>query len=123
MDVSTVEIVIHTKTIKVEVPTNLFDLVVELEEIRGEFKAFTPAASAITEILRSLLPHELRPPTARQVSYASTIAKRLAMNLPENALRDTSVCSNFITEYEDQYTALKEPKKRSKKQTSELDPD
>ncbi len=114
MNFSTVEIVIQGRSINVEVPTFLYDLVVERDELRSEFKAFTPAANAVGEILRSLLPVELRPPTAKQVSYATTIAKRLGMVLPANALRDANVCGNFISENAVLFDGVKESKKNGR---------
>lgn len=93
-------------------------MVGELDDINDFFKLYTPTSETIASILRSLLPVDWRPPTHRQMAYASTIASGLGLYLPENALRDTTVCSEFIAENVDAYNLAKEEKRLLKKKPS-----
>lgn len=103
IDVEIVELLINGKTLRVEVPANVFNMVGELEEedVKPSYALYTPISELVTSIVRALLPLHWRPPTQRQLSYATTISTRLGIRLPENALRDTTVCSAFISENEE----------------------
>ena len=70
--------------------------------------------------MRALLPLDWRPPTQQQLSYATTIAEGLGLRLPENALRDTTVCSAFIASHEEAHSVAKEEKRAAKEEEKRL---
>ena len=114
IDIEIVELLVNGKTLRIEVAANLYNMVGELDEVKTDFPLYTPISESVTSIVRALLPLDWRPPTQRQLSYATTMAKGLGLRLPENALRDTRVCSEFIASHEKAYSTAKEEKRLNK---------
>ena len=114
IDTEIVTLSANGKTLQIEIAANLFKMIGEHDEIKATFALYTPTSEAISAIFRALLPLDWRPPTQRQLSFATTISAALGIPLPENALRDATVCSAFIGENADEYSAAKEGKQLAK---------
>lgn len=54
--------------------------------------------SQLDDLLRQSIPFDKRPPTHRQINYATEIAATLSIDLPAKALINTDSCSLFIEE-------------------------
>ena len=120
IDIEIVELLVNGKTLRIEVAANLYNMVGELDEVKTDFPLYTPISESVTSIVRALLPLDWRPPTQRQLSYATTMAKGLGLRLQENALRDTTVCSEFIASHEEAYSTAKEEKRAAKEEEKRL---
>jgi len=54
------------------------------------------SASKFDDLLRQSIPFKKRPPTHKQINYATEIATTLSIDLPAKALKSTDSCSQFI---------------------------
>jgi len=60
------------------------------------------------QIVRSMIPSDLRPGTERQISFAKTIAHTLALDLSEEIFKSYQLCSEFIDDYIDAFNFRRE---------------
>lgn len=58
--------------------------------------------------LRELVPYKHRPPTDRQIKYATSISRYLGIELSPEVFIETKACSDFIDEYAGEYQVTRQ---------------
>lgn len=105
-DVSAAVIVIGDTKLTFEIPTSLFKLI----SIHGESKEislYSHNTITIIEILRGLIPKEMRPATQHQESYVRTISKALNLVVSDDIFNSVENCSKFIDLHSEKYKLIK----------------
>lgn len=90
------------------------DVVLEFESeesiLEGIYKTYQQSSIVSDEylddfdaLLKKSVPYKHRPPSYKQVDYATQIAATLAIDLPAKALRNITACSKFIDQNMDAF--------------------
>lgn len=66
-----------------------------------------PTSQHLDEALRVMVPAEERPPSMRQLAFAATIAKTLAIELPARSVSHARACAEFIAARRDSFENLR----------------
>ncbi len=72
----------------------------------GEYKIL-PIENEISNIIRRMIPAEVREPTEKAFKYARSLSLYFGVKLPENAEKHKGECSDFISTYDLRYRCAK----------------
>jgi hypothetical protein len=112
-------------TIDADIPTDLVH-VLEVQWARSQASAHldgfqSRVTLAVIEALRSNIDWDLQAPTVKQCNFASVIARKLSVPVPEEARRFRGAMAEFLAEFAPQLEAPK-PKKVTSVAKQRTDP-
>lgn len=105
-DISIGEIVIGKTRVKFELPTTLFEIISNYAESNETLKLYSYNADTIIDIVRTMVPEEMRPPTHKQEYYAKSISEALNIELSTEVISSAIACSAFLDQHSEKYKSL-----------------
>ena len=105
--ISSAEVVVGDVKLTFEIPTSLFKII-SLHAKSKKINLYSHNAVTIIEILRGLIPEDMRPPTQRQESYVNTMSKALNLVVSDEVFNSVVSCSEFIDLHSEQYQLFKD---------------
>jgi hypothetical protein len=118
ISVSIAEIKIGNAAVQFEIPTSLFDVISEHLKHPEIIKLYSYNSDQITDMLRKLIPEEVKPPSRKQETYAKSIASALNLQLTDRIMKNASACSQFLDNHQIQYKEIQDQIKSRKKENS-----
>lgn len=105
-ETSVVEIKIGETRIEFEIPTQLYEAIAQYPKDRVfKLNRFTTRAKGFTELLRSFVAQQERPPSFKQIQYVNLICDALNVRAPVDVFDSVASCSDFIDQYDRPYKA------------------
>ena len=102
-NVQTGAIIVGDAELEFKADAYLLDSIAATARINNDLKFDETILEHLADRLRKTIPTKWRPPTSRQVSFATKIAMTLGMDLPASALKSTDACSTFIDAYQEEF--------------------
>lgn len=102
-DIQTGTIIVGDAELEFKANAYLLDSIAASARMSERLQFDETKLAHLEDRLRKTIPSKWRPPTGRQVSFATKIAMTLGMDLPAKALKSTDECSSFIDAHHEEF--------------------